>query len=153
MAYTEAKTFFNGIKIVKYWLLPALLLAAGVVSGIAAERYWHREECLKLVYENVDAPSLTDQEIGDILKILNAGEENNPSAIDQSDLNNGNPPSVVVPPPAAAPATQKFVGSRNSNKFYPVECRYAKRIKEENKVYFATREEGENQGRTYIECK
>jgi hypothetical protein len=46
-----------------------------------------------------------------------------------------------------------FVGSRNSNKFYPVDCRFAKLIKEENKVFFETVADGEELGRKYVECK
>lgn len=41
-----------------------------------------------------------------------------------------------------------YVGSKNSNKFYPPSCSYAKRIKPENVVCFATAEEAISQGRT-----
>ena len=41
-----------------------------------------------------------------------------------------------------------FVGSKNSNKFYPPTCSYAKRIKPENVVCFATAQEALAQGRT-----
>ncbi|EKE11690.1 MAG: hypothetical protein ACD_15C00037G0019 [uncultured bacterium] len=41
-----------------------------------------------------------------------------------------------------------FVGSRNSNKFYPPGCSYAKRIKPENIVCFHSAEEALLQGRT-----
>jgi hypothetical protein len=41
-----------------------------------------------------------------------------------------------------------FVGSKNSNKFYPPTCSYAKRIKPENIVCFATAQEAIAQGRT-----
>jgi hypothetical protein len=41
-----------------------------------------------------------------------------------------------------------FVGSKNSNKFYPPTCSYAKRIKPENVVCFATSQEALAQGRT-----
>jgi hypothetical protein len=40
-----------------------------------------------------------------------------------------------------------FVGSKNSNKFYPPTCSYAKRIKPENVVCFATAQEALSQGR------
>jgi len=151
-----AKTFFNGMRIIIYLILPALMLAVGFISGVAGERYWRREECLRLAFDNADAPNLSDQEIGDILKTLNAGEESIFSATDQSGLNYvGTSVDTDSPTGAAAsePVKRNFVGSRNSNKFYALDCRYAKRIKEENKVYFASREEGEEQGRTYVECK
>lgn len=40
-----------------------------------------------------------------------------------------------------------YVGSKNSDKFYPPSCSYAKRIKPENVVCFATAEEALGQGR------
>lgn len=49
------------------------------------------------------------------------------------------------------PASQKncaFVGSKNSDKFYPPSCSYAKRIKPENVVCFANAQEALSQGRT-----
>ncbi|MFA7209223.1 MAG: hypothetical protein WC120_02965 [Parcubacteria group bacterium] len=41
-----------------------------------------------------------------------------------------------------------YVGSKNSDKFYPPSCSYAKRIKPENLVCFATAQEALAQGRT-----
>ncbi len=41
-----------------------------------------------------------------------------------------------------------YVGSKNSDKFYPPNCSYAKRIKPENVVCFATMEEALAEGRT-----
>jgi len=146
-----AKTFFIDMKfgtnckqILIRILMPTLFLATGAVSGIAYERYWHREECLKMAYDNSGGQTLSDQEIGEILKTLNSGEESNLSSADQSDN--------YQSPETTGQESQNFVGSRNSNKFYPVNCHYAQRIKEENKVFFASREEGEKQGRTYVEC-
>jgi hypothetical protein len=40
-----------------------------------------------------------------------------------------------------------FVGSKNSNKFYPPSCSYAKRIKPENVVCFASAQEALSRGR------
>ncbi len=45
-----------------------------------------------------------------------------------------------------------FVGSKNSNKFYPPTCSYAKRIKPENVVCFKNAEEAIKQGRTESKC-
>jgi hypothetical protein len=45
-----------------------------------------------------------------------------------------------------------FVGSKNSNKFYPPTCSYAKRIKPENLVCFKTAQEAIAQGRTESKC-
>ena len=49
--------------------------------------------------------------------------------------------------PVTAGANCAYVGSKNSNKFYPPTCSYAKRIKPENIVCFATAEEAIAQGR------
>ena len=49
-------------------------------------------------------------------------------------------------------ASCAFVGSKNSNKFYPPTCSYAKRIKPENVVCFKTAEEAIGQGRTESKC-
>jgi len=138
----------NCKQILIYIFLPAWFLAAGALSGVAYERFMHREECLKTAYEDSGAPDLSDREIGDLLQTLNSGEEGNSSSIDQSDQLYASKPDEP-----AAPEKQNFVGSKNSNKFYPADCRYAKLIKDGNKVYFSSREEGEKQGRTYMECK
>ena len=45
-----------------------------------------------------------------------------------------------------------FVGSKNSNKFYPPTCSYAKRIKPENIVCFKSAEEAIGQGRMESKC-
>lgn len=47
----------------------------------------------------------------------------------------------------------KFVGSLKSDKFYSVDCSYAKRVKEENKVWFDSIEAGEAAGRTFVDCQ
>lgn len=35
----------------------------------------------------------------------------------------------------------QYIASRNGTKFYPINCSYATRIKEENRVYFTNRED------------
>jgi hypothetical protein len=49
---------------------------------------------------------------------------------------------------SSSPKNCAFVGSKNSDKFYPPSCSYAKRIKPENVVCFATAQEALSQGRT-----
>ncbi len=44
----------------------------------------------------------------------------------------------------------KFVGSKNSNKYHLPSCRWAKKIKEENKIWFQSKEEAEKAG--YVPC-
>ncbi|MBM3256049.1 MAG: hypothetical protein FJZ04_01085 [Candidatus Moranbacteria bacterium] len=117
-------------------------LVCGFVSGLAYERYIRREQCLKMAFQN-NTETLSEAEIGEILRNLNSPKkenENNNSVSGQkgadSDKLNG-----------------QFVGSKNSNKFYPADCRYAKLIKEGNKVFFESVEEGEKEGREYVECK
>ncbi len=45
----------------------------------------------------------------------------------------------------------KFVGSITSKKYHRLDCRYALKIKPDNRVYFQSREEAERQG--YLPCK
>lgn len=40
----------------------------------------------------------------------------------------------------------KFVASKNGTKYYPVNCKSASRIKDENKIYFMSGEEAEDAG-------
>lgn len=46
-----------------------------------------------------------------------------------------------------------FVGSKNSNKFYPPSCSYAKRIKPENLVCFKDAAEAQSRGYQAVNCK
>ena len=50
--------------------------------------------------------------------------------------------------PSATTGEKAFVGSKNSDKYHFPWCSGAKRIKEENKIWFATREEAEAAGYT-----
>jgi len=56
-------------------------------------------------------------------------------------------PVVADLPATAGQANCAFVGSKNSNKYYPPTCSYAKRIKPENLVCFKTAQEALAQGR------
>lgn len=48
-------------------------------------------------------------------------------------------------------SSQKLVGSTSSNKYHQLDCRYATKIKSENRVYFSSVEEAEKKG--YQPCK
>jgi hypothetical protein len=48
--------------------------------------------------------------------------------------------------PAAVAAEKKYVASKNGTKYYLPECSGVKRIKEENKVWFASKEIAEAEG-------
>lgn len=52
-------------------------------------------------------------------------------------------PAEVGP---AVPAVQTYVASKSGSKYYLPTCGTAKRIKEENKVWFGTKEEAESAG-------
>lgn len=47
-------------------------------------------------------------------------------------------------------AEAAYVGNAKSLKFHYEDCRWAKKMREENKVYFETREEALEQG--YVSC-
>lgn len=51
-----------------------------------------------------------------------------------------------LPSPTTPPANCVFVGSKNSNKYYPPTCQWAKRIKPENLVCFASAETASAKG-------
>ena len=46
----------------------------------------------------------------------------------------------------------KYVGSKNSDKFYPCTCYYADRIHQENIVCFKTKQEAQQQDYHWIDC-
>lgn len=49
---------------------------------------------------------------------------------------------------------KRFVASKSGTKYYPLDCGGAKRIKEENKIWFATSKEAEKFGYTLsLTCK
>lgn len=48
--------------------------------------------------------------------------------------------------PHEAPKAGEYVASKSGTKYYPVDCSAAGRIKEENRVYFATMESAEAAG-------
>jgi hypothetical protein len=53
---------------------------------------------------------------------------------------------VVEPGTVVAPSTGKYLASKNGTKYYLPTCSGAKRIKEENKVWFATIEDAQAAG-------
>jgi hypothetical protein len=59
----------------------------------------------------------------------------------------GEKATTTVQKPAPK-ATGKYVGARTGTKYYLPSCSGANRIKEENKVWFATAEEAESRGYT-----
>ncbi|MHB8278651.1 MAG: Ada metal-binding domain-containing protein, partial [Candidatus Humimicrobiaceae bacterium] len=50
-----------------------------------------------------------------------------------------------------ASSTNTFVGSKNSDVFHVLGCRYVKNIKESNKVYFSSYDDAISKG--YRPCK
>lgn len=58
------------------------------------------------------------------------------------------PIPVSATPIAVAPASGMYLASKNGTKYYLPSCSGAKRIKDENKVWFATKADAEASGRT-----
>lgn len=129
--------------------LLSITLASGVISGIAYERYFHREECLKATFDNSGIENLADEEINKILKTLNEKSDTEEPEQKSNDSNTTNDSTDSNIPKQ----NKTFVGSKNSNKFYSADCRYVKLIKEENKIYFDSIENGKTTGKIYVECK
>lgn len=48
-------------------------------------------------------------------------------------------------------AGEKFAGSSSSKKYHRLDCRYAQKIKPENRIYFSSEEDARSQG--YLPCK
>lgn len=156
------------MKNILFLALLTFVLATGIISGLAYERYLHREECLKLAFDNSGEEVLSEEEINEITKVLNSDglvEDNTPSpakaGYSYPEETGSNLPVREVSECLLPGRTgndggvceKSLVGSKNSNKFYPADCRYAKLIKEENKIFFASVEDGEKAGRTFVECK
>jgi hypothetical protein len=55
-------------------------------------------------------------------------------------------PTAVAPPEPSVPEPQVYMASKNGTKYYLPTCGTAKRIKEENRVWFATKDEAEAAG-------
>ena len=61
------------------------------------------------------------------------------------------PAAKPAEPAKAAPAAAGLVGNKDSKTFHKADCKTTAKMKEANKVTFATREEAEKQG--YKACK
>jgi len=131
-------------------ILFTLVLLSGLLGGVAYERYGRREECLKLAFDNSGVETLSEEEINGLVKALNEDPETESAA---AEANNADSTKAVAKPNEKINTQDRaFVGSKNSNKFYPADCRFVKLIKEENKIFFGSVEEGKRAGRTFTEC-
>lgn len=128
-------------------------LGSGLITGAAYGIYLKREECLDFLF-NKSSGDLTQEEIIEITRTLNSPNDNAPEVTNKEEKENLPLKNLNSSPEKNIAETSKknYVGSKNSNKFYVPDCRFAKRIKEENKVWFETVEEGEKAGRTFVEC-
>ncbi len=61
-----------------------------------------------------------------------------------------NPSAKSVSTEAVAGKQGMFVGSLNSNKYHWPDCSFAKRISEENKIWFSSEQEAQDAG--YVKC-
>jgi len=78
--------------------------------------------------------------------------ENQSIIIQNPSLNSASVVKTIEPAFAKASADKKgkFVGSINSNKYHWPDCSFAKRISEENQIWFSSEQEAQNAG--YIKC-
>jgi hypothetical protein len=113
------------------WVLMAiLLLTASLFFGLgllAAKEYQKPKD--QLWIEQLPAEE-------------RAGEVATSSAVTQTPIGGG--PAAAVS--AVQPTTGVYVASKSGTKYYLPSCSGAKRIKEENKVWFQTKEEAEKAG-------
>lgn len=138
----------------KHWLkyerIVVLILGFVLVAAISFEfgllegQKWDNPP---LVIEKMAQNSQNTENVG-------SGGSNSPVTLKNSPEAKIEPSGAVSR--AVAPAiTAKcaFVGSKNSKKFYRPNCPWAKQIKPENVVCFATAEEALGQGRTETKCE
>lgn len=126
------------------FFLPILYLSSGFSAGFFLKDFLKKEDCLKMVFSQ-NENFANQEELEEITKILNEEkkkEEESPIV----------PISEESKKEAQSKETGEFVGSLKSDKFYPTTCHFAKRIKEENKVWFGSVKEGEKAGRQYVSC-
>lgn len=141
---SNQKKLFKLGRIIGFSTLPIFFISTGLICGIAYAKYFYREECLKIAFDDVK-PNISEPEISKINDLLSekiSGEK----AINDSD------PETETPASNQNSNSQNFVGSKNGTKFYLASCSWAKRIKEENKVWFGSKEDGEKVGKIYSEC-
>ncbi len=136
-------------------IFPLFCISSGFLSGFFYKQYLGKEECLNLAFSN-NQEAMSQSQIEEISQLLNQGNETGPLSQENLNANQNNSNVNANPlkdtPQANNTGTGKFVGSQKSDKFYPIACHFAKRIKEENKVWFASVEEGEKAGRKFVEC-
>ncbi len=116
-----------------------ILFSSGFLAGNAYRDYFLRNKAIDCEFkesENI----ISEEEKNQILTILNEKE----IASESEELKIKTEEDV---------GAKKFVGSLKSNKFYPADCSYAKRVKEENKIWFISIEEGEKAGRIFVDCQ
>jgi len=73
------------------------------------------------------------------------------------DFSNNNKEEIIFQNPSASVSAKvtadkqgMFVGSLNSNKYHWPDCSFAKRISEENKIWFSSEQKAQDAG--YIKC-
>jgi len=77
--------------------------------------------------------------------LFNGSGKSSPIIIDKN-MKRGSPNPVGFGEPISQPAAGDFVASINGQAYYPKDCASANRIKEENKIWFDSKEEAEAQG-------
>jgi hypothetical protein len=136
-------------KIKQFWLKyePKIVLSIGFIlvavlafeAGVLKGQNWQQKPMV------IEKPATTDQTANpaeNAAKGQNLAPETAPTASPVS-----NSPSQNTPQNCA------FVGSKNSNKYYPPSCSYAKRIKPENLVCFKDAAEAQSRGYLPVNCK
>lgn len=128
---------------IKYEYRIILVIGFLLVAGISFEFGYMQSKSFKSTPLVIEKPAESSK-----------NDAGSPLASSQvSDTTNGQKASVAadLTAPKNLPVGQAncvFVGSKNSNKYYPPTCSYAKRIKPENVVCFANAQEALAQGRT-----
>jgi len=143
-----------------YGVVGLLLFAAGWQAGRVTSPYWASHP---IVFE--EAPGVTNngsaealgalQEAGLIKSQTAQEEQQKGSATAEVAAATTASPTLLVgetTPLRSAPEERIFVGSKNSNLYHHKDCSSAKRIKEENQIWWPTKEAAEAAGYTPSQC-
>jgi len=137
---TKIKEFWG-----KYEFKIVLAVVLLLIAGISFEAGYIRASGQKTSSVTIEKPPECPK--------IGLEEQNNATIVSDSTLAQKKPVETNLAP---IQDTSKcpYVGSKNSDKYYPPTCSYAKRIKPENVVCFQTVEEAASQGRkTSTGCK
>ena len=141
--FSKIKTFLQKneqklVLLVGFFLISAISFEFGVLQG----QKWQQKPMIIEKQANTPTETQTSEN----------GDSGASSTISAEQNTFGNQTKSTTNSIPVSSTNCAYVGSKNSNKFYPPTCSYAKRIKPENIVCFSSADEALKQGRTESKC-